>query len=903
MAATTTTFSPTSTCPFPFPEALQEFSVETSSLPARNGLHPGGAVNVVTKSGSNSLHGDLFEYLRNGDLNARNFFQPVHDNLKRNQFGGDVGGRIIKDKLFFFGGYQGSRIRTMMVPAGPAYVPTQAMLSGDFRDRASAACQAKGAVAVKDPVTGVPFPNNQIPVSRFNPASLKLQNYIPIATDPCGKLTYTVPNPSTEDQEIARVDYIRSANQTLFGRYFVVDYRAPAPFDVKNLIVTSQIPGNWQRAQTATLGHTYTFNASMVNSFHATFSRRRNNRGGDPGFINAKDLGINMFVAVPNDLRIQMTNNGFGIGCGTCSPGHFNINTFQFADDIDFIRGRHQMAFGVDIIRSQQNSFAGYLQNGNFTFSNTLVGDTLAAYLMGTLDSSAFAFGQSRGQPTAMRGLFPGLYAQDNIRLSRKLSINVGLRWEPMIFPADYFGRGSTFRMEDLIANRTSQVFTNAPAGMMYYGDAGVSRAFTHNQIANFSPRLGLVWSPRGDSRETIRAGAAVLYDAGMLYFPQRIMSNPPFVNEIDLLPSEAGPFNDPWSKYPGGNPFPGTTPPPKNATFPTSAFYAIIPPDLKTTYTTNWNVSYQRQFAGNWLVSASYIGSRTSHLWISYDYNAPISLSGATAANASARRRLTLLNPAAGRYIGQIAYADDGANATYSGALLSLQHRFSHGFTALVNYTWSHCISDGDFSGDLRNAIYQNQFDRRGERGDCNFDIRQIFNASFVVKSPAAGKGWRGRLLGNWQLAPLFRRSTGLPLNITSGKDNSFTGEGTDRPNYNSGVPVYNENWGPTLQYLNPAAFSQNANGTFGNVGRNFARNPNLFSLDASLTRTFALKERLKLEARAEAFNAINHTNFTSYSNYAYGGIAGSISATNFGQFTAAADPRILQFALKLHF
>src|SRR5206468_2337128 len=146
------------------------------------------------------------------------------------------------------------------------------------------------------------------------------------------------------------------------------DYRAPAPFDVKNLIVTSLIPGNWQRSQTLTLSHTYTLNAGMVNSLHATFSRRRNNRGGDPKLINATDLGINIFVAVPNDFRMQMTNNGFGIGCGTCSPGFFNINTFQFADDFDLIRGRHELAFGVDLIRSQQNSFAGFLQNGNFTF-------------------------------------------------------------------------------------------------------------------------------------------------------------------------------------------------------------------------------------------------------------------------------------------------------------------------------------------------------------------------------------------------------------------------------------------------------------------------------------------------------------------------------------------------------
>src|SRR5262249_36658895 len=165
--------------------------------------------------------------------------------------------------------------------------------------------------------------------------------------------------------------------------------------------------------QTVTLGDTYTISPNVVNSFHATFSRRRNNRSGDPNQINASMLGVNMFVATQNDIRIQMNNNGFNVGCGTCSPGHFNVNTFQFADDIDIIHGKHQLAFGVDVIRTQQNTAAGYLFNGNFNFSNLIVGDTLAEYLMGILDGTGTVFSQSRLQPTAMRETVPGLYAQD----------------------------------------------------------------------------------------------------------------------------------------------------------------------------------------------------------------------------------------------------------------------------------------------------------------------------------------------------------------------------------------------------------------------------------------------------------------------------------------------------------
>lgn len=652
------------------------------------------------------------------------------------------------------------------------------------------------------------------------------------------------------------------------------------------------------------MGDTYTISPNTVNAFHATFSRRRNNRAGDPGQINATKLGINMYVVVPNDIRIQMANNGFGVGCGTCSPGHFNVNTWQFADDIDVVRGRHQMAFGVDMIRTGQNTAAGYLFNGYFNFSNLIVGDTLAEFLMGILDTSANnAFSQSRWQPTAMRETIPGLYAQDTIRVSQRFTLNLGVRWEPMLFPTDYFGRGSTLNLANLASNTVSKVFTNAPAGMLYYGDAGVNKAFTSNRWANFAPRLGMVWNPRGDGRQTLRGGVAILYDSPMLYFPQRIMSNPPFVNEIDLPASQAGPFDNPWALYPGGNPFPGVTPPPANATFPTSAFYAIIPDHLKTMYNTSWNLSYQRQFGADWMVSASYMGSKTSHLYLSYDINAPVSMAGATAANETARRALNLINPTAGRYLGQIAYADDGGNATYNGLLLSVRRRLSHGVTALVNYTWSHCISDGDFSGDLRNTPQQNQFDRGADRGDCNFDVRQVFNASFVATSPVKGRSWSSRLLGNWQIAPMIRAATGVPILITSGKDNALTGEGNDRPNLNPGVDVYNATWGPTLQYLNPAAFSQNTTGAFGNLARDVIRFPGAINFDASLSRTFHLKEQLRIEARAEAFNLINHTNFTAYTNNGYGGLAGGLNSATFGQITSAGDPRIWQFALKMHF
>lgn len=891
--------------PFPFPDALQEFSVETSSLPARNGLHPGGAVNIVTKSGSNQWHGDLFDYLRNGDVNARNYFGTTHDSLKRNQFGGTVGGRIIKDKLFFFAGYQGTRNR-QNPPSTTSFVPTPAALAGDFSTLNSATCvsshKARTLLNPFAPAPNTPFPNNQIPTNYFNPASLKLMSYIPSTSDPCGRVTYGIPTTGDEDQWIGRIDWVRNQKHSIYGRYFVADYRNPAVWDPSNILVTTS-PGNLQRAQSFTLGDTYSFGPATLNSFHATFTRRRDDRGPNPQNINVTTLGVNLAVAVPDDMRIGVAN-AFNVGCGTCSPGHFNVNTFQFADDVDVIRGRHSISFGVDFIRTQNNTLSGYLQNGNFNFGGLYTGDPMADFLVGLLSNngSAYAFSQSRAQLVSMRETIPGVYAQDVIHVNSRLTINAGIRWEPMLFPTDYFGRGSAFNQQAFLNNQKSSVFTNAPAGMFYYGDPGIPKAFTNNKYTNFAPRLGIVFDPKGDGKQTIRVGGAILYDSGMVWFAQRLMSNPPYVNEIDL--TTAGPFDDPWAGYPGGNPFPGVVPPPSDVTFPTQAFYAVLPPNLKSTYMSNWNASYQRQFANNWLATVSYMGNKTSHLWLTDDINPAVYIPGtcggkpcSSTANTAQRRTLYLDNPAEGQYLGQVALADDGANANYNGMLVSVQHRFNGNFTVLANYTWSHCISEGDFNGDLRGAYYQNPYDRSADRGDCNFDIRHIFNLSGVAISPVHGNGLAGHILGNWRIAPLLRVSSGSALNITSGKDNSLTGEGLDRPNLvdGSGSAMYPSSIGPSLQWINSKAFAQNAAGTFGNLGRDTLRGPDQINLDVSLSRLFSLTERFHLEARAEGFNVINHTNFNSPNT--------NLNSSTFGRITSAGDPRILQFALKLHF
>jgi hypothetical protein len=292
--------------PIPFPDAVQEFNVQTSALPAQYGLHPGGVVNIVTKSGANSFHGDLFEFFRNGDLNGRQKgdqygSQPVRDSLKRNQFGGTAGGRIIRDKLFFFGGYQGTRQRSD--PAqNTAYTPTAAALLGDFSlldgAKANGGCLAT-ARTLKNP-SGTPYPNNQIPTTTFDTAGLKLATtYIPLSTDPCGKTLFGYLANNPDDEWIGRVDYVVSSKQTFFGRYFLYDYTAQSIFDGKNALTTGTA-GNQDRSETMTIGDTYSISPTLVNAFHATFDRRRDNRGTAANYFSPKDLGVNMYVAIPN---------------------------------------------------------------------------------------------------------------------------------------------------------------------------------------------------------------------------------------------------------------------------------------------------------------------------------------------------------------------------------------------------------------------------------------------------------------------------------------------------------------------------------------------------------------------------------------------------------------------------
>jgi Carboxypeptidase regulatory-like domain len=903
--------------PFPFPDALQEFSVETSAVSSRFGTHPGATVNVVTKSGSNAFHGDLFEYIRNGDLNARNFFSTTGpDTIKRNMFGGTAGGAIIKDKLFYFGGFQGLENR-QNPPQTITHIPTQAMLDGDFTTIASAGCQSSG----KAVTLSAPFVNNMINPALLSPVAVNLvSKYLPVATaTPCGQVTYGIPQTGDEQQYIGRTDFVQSAKHTIYGRYFADHWTNP-PVLVGDNLLTSTSPGNFELAQSATIGDTFTFNPTTLNSFHLTFNRVRDDRGPTNFPINWTDLGSEMYSAVPNFLLISSMTGGFTTYCGTCAPGFFNTNSFQVADDVDVIRGRHQMAFGFNLIRIQSNTLSGFDENGAPTFNGSFTGLGLADFMIGKMSD----FQQTNATPDALRQWVMSFYAQDSFRISKRITLNYGIRWEPTFADPDVYGRGDSFSEPAFFAGQVSTKNPTAPPGLFFPGDPGIPPANWNGHMANFAPRVGFVWNIHGDGKDTLRAGGGILYDSTETWFNERETTNPPFGNDIDV--ASTGTLTNPWAGYAPGNPFPQA---PGHLFFPGEGVYINMPINPRPTYVEQWNVTYQRQIAKDWMASVSYLGNHTVHLWISHEMDPAMYIPGncnagqygltaagpcSTTANTNNRRLLALASPAGTDY-SSIDTMDDGATARYMGLLLSVQHRFAHNYTFLANYTDSYCLSDYDFGAALATPTNSQPFNRHADWGPCISDTRNNFNASLVATSSwKTGSPWTNRLINGWQLAPLFSARSGQPLNITSGKDNSLTDLNNDRPNQVlANVTATNPICSTSaicVQWLNPAAFAANPTGTYGDLGRNAVRGPGYFGFDLALSRIFRINERFNLQARAEAFNVLNHTNFVGQfapsgqeAGISYGTASQALNSSTFGQVTGAYDPRILQFAMKLFF
>jgi hypothetical protein len=876
--------------PLPFPDLLHEFSVQTNAIPASYGGRAGGVVNIVTNSGSNAFHGSAFEFLRNGAVNAKNYFASTVDQLKRNQFGGTIGGPILRDKLFFFGGYQGTITHTAP-PTTTSFVPTAQVLNGDFSTQTSSACGAPQNL--RDPLTGLAFPNKQIPVSRFSPQALNVLKLIPTSTDPCGKLLYSIPNNSSENQYLGRVDATLSQRHSIFGRYYYAGYSNPGVYN-NNLLLTTRT-GVVDSVQSLTLGDSFILSATAINAVHFTWTRERIDRGPAPNLPSATDFGLNVAPSVGNSPQISISSY-FSSSCGTCSLAQIYSGSKQIADDVNLTMGRHQVAIGGEWIGRYVDYKTTTQENIAYNFNGQITGNALADFMLGAPNSVI------QGNPTLLNydQNYFALYASDKIRFGPRLSFNAGLRWEPYLPEIETQKRATHFDMASFVAGTKSQVYDNAPAGLTFPGDPGFPRAGTNRRWANLGPRVGLVWDVDGNAGTVVRAGYGVLYDLPAMQYFDRFGFGPPWASALTLN-NPGGGFADPYRDYSGGNPFPLPSPPPKNALFVSAGQYINLPLHLKPTYFQQWNLSIQQQFGPDWLFSLNYIGNKGTHLWLSYQLDPGVYLPGqcgssacSTVANTNSRRVLTRINPQAGSAFSSIIQADDGATSSYNGMLATLNRRLQHNVSLLLNYTWSRCINQGDITSELTNT-YQNPYNRKGDLGNCNTDVRQIFNASLVAGTPHNTRNIGWRLLSDWELSTIFSARSGLWFSPVTGTDASLTGVGADRPNQ-IGDPL---NVHSTLnKWFNTSAYGINAPGTYGNAGRSSLQGPGRYSVDLALFRNFPFEFAQKSQYigfRIEAFNATNHPTFANPN--------ATFTSANFGRILTANDPRIMQVALKYVF
>jgi hypothetical protein len=893
--------------PLPFPDALQEFKLETSSLSAQYGQHSAGAVNAVTKSGTNGFHGDLFEFLRNGDLNARNFFAANPDTLKRNQFGGTLGGPVLKNKLFFFGGYQGTRISGTPVPQF-ATIPTPQMVAGDWTGITSPACNGGRQITLKGP-----FVNDQISPSAYSPVALSILKYLPVPTNPCGQVPFSIKPTTNEDVSLAKVDYQISERNSLFGRYEMAHLVDPPGYVPGNLLTTGTatsgsyttypVVNDW-RTQSFALGDTYLISPNMVSSLRATLLRPTNFRGYPSKEVTPEQVGI-AGMWQPPDLTNRTldvsVSGGFSFGgAGGNVPGVTNATAFQASEDLSWVKGAHQIGFGVNYIHSLLNASGYTMTNGAFAFTAANTGLGLGDFMLGDVNTltqagvAHYYFGDN----------YIGTYVQDTWKVNSRLTINAGLRWDPYL--PMYWRDGQIFHFSQqwFDENIHSTVYPNAPAGVLYSGDAGVPNNGKNqgNQWFRLSPRLGMAWDPTGSGHMTIRASYGLFRDYPDLYQSQIVRASPPWTSTVVL---QSPSFANPWQAYPGGNPFPVTLN--KNVTFPTSAQWVAVPLDLPSVYVHQWNFSIQKQI-GNWLLSGNYIGNEVIHLLNNIEANPAIYLPGASCviagksyspcssvANTSQRRALYLENPSQGQYYGQIFQEDAGGTMSYNGLFLTAQHRLSKGLTVQGNYTWSHCINTGTSQVFLNDTYTAQRL--AAQRGNCaglEVDRRHNFNLSTVYAVPTfSGKVMR-MFASGWQISTIVKLLSGDYFSVSSGIDSSLQGiVGDERPNQLLANPYTASK--SVSQYLNPAAFGQPTTGTYGNMGARNIEGPGFFGIDVGLTRRFKILERQALEVRGEAFNALNHTNPLDPVT--------TLTSTTFGQIQAANDPRILQVALKYLF
>jgi len=933
--------------PLPFPDAVQEFKVEWNAIPPQYGFHSTATVNTLTKSGTNQFHGDLFEFLRNRDLNANDFFNnslnKPRDTLKRNQFGGTIGGPIRKDKLFFFGGYQRTSLRSDGTQQ-TAFIPTVAETQGDFS-------------AIKTPLpTSLGFTaGNQISPSLLNPVALAIMKTMPQTTDPLGRVPFALVSNSDEDLYVAKVDYQLNSNQTVFGRFLSAKLNQSSTYDGKNPLSINSYGINDLDYGVA-LGHTWVISPTIVNSVRVGGNRTNVVKLND-NYKSFADLGANVSPLAGSIISVSVPGS-FAIGGPAAAPGaSHNGPLWSINDDVNWVKGAHQIGFGGSFYHQQLNYWSGGGVNasGAATFDGSVSGNPLADFLLGrTSTSNGWSQGTLYGFYS--RQSYQALYIQDSWKVSPRLTLNYGVRWEPYTAVKQKTQFQDTHFDAALFAqNVHSTYYQFAPAGLVFNGDPQYpcGNAFNCPKWDKFFPRVGMAWDPQGNGRMTIRAAYGMLGDRQSMLSMSQEQFGAPFGSTISVPGAN---LSNPWANFGGGaggllpagqNPLAilaarsgfGYAAP--NVPFITAGAYLSAPvSNFHPTYVNQWNLSIQRQVGKDWLLSGNYLGNNTIHLvseayanpavslgvgsatgpctlqTVSAGKVVPTNFTNCSTANANFRRVLYQQNPLLGQYYAGIGQVDDGGTANYEGLNLSARKQMSKGVNALVNYTWSHCISDQWAQNPTAGTGNYIPGERRAWRGNClGLDIRQVFQFSMVATTPKFSRRALRLLASDWQFAPNLEIKSAQFFTVTAGTDRALSTVGNQTPNLVATDP-YPSNQGVN-NWISASSFAAAPLGSYGNLGYNNLKGPGLFQLNIAVSRNFVIHEKQTIQLRGEAFNLPNHLNacVPSISSPLSGGNFGNLvplNSGNFGQITCdvsanggltLGDYRVIQMAMKFIF
>lgn len=947
----------------PIADAVQEFKILTNNYDAQYGRTSGGIVNQVIKSGTNSFHGDAFEFWRNDVLNANDFFLNAagvpRSSFKRNLFGGSLGGPVKKDKVFFFGSYEGSRRREGATPQ-ILQVLSPAERTGDFselcptdslgnRFDGSGNCVSTDGTQLVNPATAANYAFDKVPV---NPIIANYINkYLPSPNINGTNNFVASPVASIrQDRFVIKSDYNVSSRDTLSFVYQFNDTSEFFPLQVfKGASTGGNVPvgsgsTNARRRQTGSLVWTHTFASGWINQARFAANRRADLLSKPTDTTPPSTLGFtNVNPDDPNGAAPPiMFTTSFNLGPSPQGPTTEHDATFQWTDDVTVTRGRHEFKFGADVRRVRNNFNFDFFNNGSFDFTTGFTGDPLADFVGGFPDNY-FQFSRAI---YGIRTSQYNFYGQDTWKILPRLTLNFGLRYE--------YSTPQTDVHKEIIGffpGRQSVVFPDAPPNLLYTGDPNTGGpGMVYPDKNNFAPRFGFAWDIFGNARLVMRGGGGIFYDIEDGALNLQFGGQPPFGDVISTGPNtntfataaQSGIDNisDPFGSVGITNPFPFRS----VGTFfiPKDSFSFLTWPHFRTPYSENFNYGFEYQMTKNTMVEAVYVGSLGRKLIQGEEVNFPLQ-----SVMMQQQAQFGSINPECARPLAACTIdgnlpsptnpvtIDPTAIPTGATSLLTnmsvglsdshefqltVDKRFSRGFLFRVGYTVSKTI-DTTSGFRSRSSVSTNPTDYRQDRGLADFDTPQRLVISGLWELPLDRpfqnkEGFLKKATGGWQINAIATFQAGNPFTLFSNSNSSqqnqvlTDGADLDRPDLNGPVTKFNPRNVQSFTsdcgggtpvvgnyYINPAVFDCSGVPlfTFGTLGRNAIRGPGINNWDLSLMKRTSITERMKLEFRAEFFNAFNHTQFLNPDPT--GG------ASTFGQVVQTRDPRLGQLALKLLF